>query len=296
MPPAAPPLILYRDGGLWAEANRDRFEGLRVLQWRPPVVPVDPGVDRIDLLAGLPFEDTSTPWIHAFHVLEHLDLHEARAFLVECRRVLRPGGRLRVSTPDFAGHLRLHLEYLERIRRRPDDPQARTDVEYLRLLVLDQRVRRRSGGRMLDFLRTREVDRELATRALGLTGPFLLDLVRGRGASSASANDASGDASAVAARSPRRTLPSRVIGAIRRRLPWPRSRPWWALDCRETRELEITNWDDVSLVRELNGAGFEQCVAMSDGESGIERWPDLDRCPRTGASLERSAIAEGVRP
>lgn len=296
MPPAAPPLILYRDGGLWAEANRDRFEGLRVLQWRPPVVPVDPGVDRIDLLAGLPFEDASTPWIHAFHVLEHLDLHEARAFLVECRRVLRPGGRLRVSTPDFAGHLRLHLECLERMRRRPDDPQARTDVEYLRLLVLDQRVRRRSGGRMLDFLRTREVDRELATRALGLTGPFLLDLVRGRGASSASANDASGDASAVAARSPRRTLPSRVIGAIRRRLPWPRSRPWWALDCRETRELEITNWDDVSLVRELNGAGFEQCVAMSDGESGIERWPDLDRCPRTGASLERSAIAEGVRP
>ena len=296
MPPAAPPLILYRDAGLWAEANRDRFEGLRVLQWRPPVVPVDPGVDRIDLLAGLPFEDTSTPWIHAFHVLEHLDLHEARALLVECRRVLRPGGRLRVSTPDFAGHLRLHLECLERMRRRPDDPQARTDVEYLRLLVLDQRVRRRSGGRMLDFLRTREVDRELATRALGLTGPFLLDLVRGRGASSASANDASGDASAVAARSPRRTLPSRVIGAIRRRLPWPRSRPWWALDCRETRELEITNWDDVSLVRELNGAGFEQCVAMSDGESGIERWPDLDRCPRTGASLERSAIAEGVRP
>ncbi|MHC4834200.1 MAG: class I SAM-dependent methyltransferase [Planctomycetota bacterium] len=296
MPPAAPPLILYRDGGLWAEANRDRFEGLRVLQWRPPIVPVDPGVDRIDLLAGLPFEDASTPWIHAFHVLEHLDLHEARAFLVECRRVLRPGGRLRVSTPDFAGHLRLHLECLERMRRRPDDPQALTDVEYLRLLVLDQRVRRRSGGRMLDFLRTREVDRELATRALGLTGPFLLDLVRGRGASSASANDASGDASAVAARSARRTLPSRVIGAIRRRLPWPRSRPWWALDCRETRELEITNWDDVSLVRELNGAGFEQCVAMSDGESGIERWPDLDRCPRTGASLERSAIAEGVRP
>lgn len=294
MPSAASPLIIYRDDGLWATANRDRFEGLRVLQWRPSIVPMDPGVDRIDLLEGLPFADGSTPWIHAFHVLEHLDLHEARAFLVECRRVLRPGGRLRVSTPDFAGHLRRYLECLERARRRPDDPQALTDVEYLRLLVLDQRVRRRSGGRMLAFLRTREVDRELATRALGLTGPFLLDLVRGRDASSASANAASGDA--VAARPPRRSLPSRVIGAIRRRLPWPRSRPWWALDCRETRELEITNWDDVSLVRELNGAGFEQCVAMSDGESGIESWPDLDRCPRSGSSLERSSIAEGVRP
>lgn len=284
MPPAAPPLILYRDGGLWAEANRDRFEGLRVLQWRPPVVPVDPGVDRIDLLAGLPFEDASTPWIQAFHVLEHLDLHEGRRFLAECRRVLAPGGRLRISTPDFAGHLRAYLECLENLRRDPGSPRARTDLEFTRLLVLDQRLRRRSGGRMLEFLRTHDVDRDLSKRILGLTGPFLLDIAR-RQATASSPGPA-----------PRRAALPRALSAMRRRLLRRRSAPWWSLDCRETRELEITTWDAVSLERELKRAGFDEVSAVGVETSHIPDWPDLDRCPRTGEAIEHSAIAEGRSP
>ncbi|WP_421998997.1 class I SAM-dependent methyltransferase [Reyranella sp.] len=39
--------------------------------------------------------------IYASHMLEHLDRREARSFLAECRRVLIPGGVLRVVLPDL---------------------------------------------------------------------------------------------------------------------------------------------------------------------------------------------------
>lgn len=284
MPTTPSPLVVYRDGGLWLPTNRDRLTPARLLQWRPAAVPIDAGVERVDLLESLPLEDHSVSWICAFHVLEHLDLHEGRRFLAECRRVLAPGGRLRISTPDFAGHLRAYLECLEKLRRDPGNPRARTDLEFTRLLVLDQRLRRRSGGRMLEFLRTHDVDRDLSKRILGLTGPFLLDIAR-RQATASSPGPA-----------PRRAALPRALAAMRRRLLRRRSAPWWSLDCRETRELEITTWDAVSLERELKRAGFDEVSAVGVETSQIPDWPDLDRCPRTGEAIEHSAIAEGRSP
>lgn len=48
----------------------------------------------------LPYEDGALDEIFAGHFLEHLTVDEARAFLAECRRVLRPGGTLGVVVPD----------------------------------------------------------------------------------------------------------------------------------------------------------------------------------------------------
>jgi predicted SAM-dependent methyltransferase len=69
-----------------------------------------PGVDRVlDVRQGLPFSDVTS--IYAEHFLEHLSLDEGLAFLAECRRVLRPDGLLRLSTPNldwvWATHYRL---------------------------------------------------------------------------------------------------------------------------------------------------------------------------------------------
>jgi predicted SAM-dependent methyltransferase len=50
----------------------------------------------------LPFSPESVDVIYSCHMLEHLDRNEAQAFLAECRRVLRPGGRLRLVVPDLA--------------------------------------------------------------------------------------------------------------------------------------------------------------------------------------------------
>lgn len=53
-----------------------------------------------DCRRRLPFENGSVDFIYTSHFLEHLPRYQARKVLVECKRVLRPSGILRVSVPD----------------------------------------------------------------------------------------------------------------------------------------------------------------------------------------------------
>jgi len=65
-----------------------------------------------DVRRSLPFPDSCASHIYCSHVLEHLrNPDEAHAFLCECRRVLRRGGRLRVVVPDIGEYLRASLEH-----------------------------------------------------------------------------------------------------------------------------------------------------------------------------------------
>ncbi len=69
-----------------------------------------PGVDRVlDVRRGLPFENVTA--IYGEHFLEHLELEEGLACLVECRRVLAPDGILRISTPNLDWVLASHYRY-----------------------------------------------------------------------------------------------------------------------------------------------------------------------------------------
>jgi SAM-dependent methyltransferase len=63
-----------------------------------------------DLRVALPFKDGSADTIFSEHVLEHLAPKDAVAMLHECRRVLAPGGVLRVGVPDFRGMVELFLK------------------------------------------------------------------------------------------------------------------------------------------------------------------------------------------
>lgn len=54
-----------------------------------------------NVLAGIPYPDNSVSLIYHSDILEHLSYHEAISFLNECRRVLKPGGLMRVCVPDF---------------------------------------------------------------------------------------------------------------------------------------------------------------------------------------------------
>lgn len=49
----------------------------------------------------LPYDDNTVDEIKAFHVIEHFDFWEASVTLKEWHRVLKPGGRLWLETPDF---------------------------------------------------------------------------------------------------------------------------------------------------------------------------------------------------
>ncbi len=63
---------------------------------------VAPGVIHLDATAPLPFPDASFDRIHSEHMIEHVPLAGGRTMLAECRRLLVPGGRLRLATPDLA--------------------------------------------------------------------------------------------------------------------------------------------------------------------------------------------------
>lgn len=65
-------------------------------------IDMEPGADlQVDLTQGLPFEDGSVQGIVSEHFIEHISQAEALRLLRECRRVLAPGGVLRIATPDL---------------------------------------------------------------------------------------------------------------------------------------------------------------------------------------------------
>lgn len=66
-------------------------------------VDLSPGADlRLDLRFGIPLPDTSVELIYSEHVIEHLCVEDGWRLMVECRRLLAPGGCVRVATPDLA--------------------------------------------------------------------------------------------------------------------------------------------------------------------------------------------------
>ena len=70
-----------------------------------------PHIDHCCSVAELgDFADGAADLIYASHVLEHFGRNEVRAVLKAWYRVLRPGGVLRLSVPDFAAVAALYAQ------------------------------------------------------------------------------------------------------------------------------------------------------------------------------------------
>jgi predicted SAM-dependent methyltransferase len=59
------------------------------------------GVAYCDATARYPFEDGAFDYVFTEHMIEHVPYSGGRLLVFECLRVLRPGGKLRISTPDL---------------------------------------------------------------------------------------------------------------------------------------------------------------------------------------------------
>jgi predicted SAM-dependent methyltransferase len=100
--------------------NFDNSFSVRAARW-PLVIPVLARLGLVDQQsAGLaaraireniryanaasriPYATGSVAAVYSSHMIEHLDRNEARTFLTEVKRVLRPGGVVRIAAPDLA--------------------------------------------------------------------------------------------------------------------------------------------------------------------------------------------------
>lgn len=83
-----------------------------------------------------PFMDETFEYIFSEHLFEHLSMEEGLTMLQECFRVLKPGGHLRLTTPD--------LDFLIRLYERPDEECHK---EYIRwsISTFDETVARFYG-------------------------------------------------------------------------------------------------------------------------------------------------------
>lgn len=117
-----------------------------------------PGVIAYDLQWGIPFSSNSFDVVYHSHLLEHFPRRRAFCLMQECFRVLKPGGIIRVVVPDLEQITRTYLEILEKAEQ--GDPRALTRYDWIIIEMLDQMVRNRQGGEMLEYWKQNPIPAE----------------------------------------------------------------------------------------------------------------------------------------
>jgi glycosyltransferase involved in cell wall biosynthesis/predicted SAM-dependent methyltransferase/polysaccharide pyruvyl transferase WcaK-like protein len=72
------------------------------------ISPEHKGVYALDVTERLPFDDKSIDYILSEHLVEHLTYKDGLDMFRECFRILKPGGIIRVATPDLEILIKLH--------------------------------------------------------------------------------------------------------------------------------------------------------------------------------------------
>ena len=104
------------------------------------------GVQQVDLLGRLPLTDNFAKLVYSSHFLEHIPKPQVESFLREFLRVLQPGGVIRLVLPDLENMARTYLQLR--------DEGKHDKADFLVLEMIDQCVRRQSGGELGKYYRT----------------------------------------------------------------------------------------------------------------------------------------------
>jgi len=96
-----------------------------------------------NLAKGIPFESNSVDVVYHSHVLEHLDKAVVDGFLLEVKRVLKPGGIHRIVVPDLEY---LCKQYLGHITKCDSDTAENILHDECIADIIEQCVRKESFG------------------------------------------------------------------------------------------------------------------------------------------------------
>lgn len=134
-------------------------------------------VIKHDLQKGIPFEDVSFDVIYQSHVLEHFSQEAGQQLILECYRVLRPQGILRVVVPDLEQITRTYLLALENCLA--GDLSWQANYDWMLLELLDQCSRNQSGGEMLRyFSQSTHINMDFVTKRIGKEAESIAAMVK----------------------------------------------------------------------------------------------------------------------
>lgn len=130
-----------------------RFKRHRLLRVAAPLVMRGRRLQRFEALPrnimvhnlakGIPFEENSIDAVYHSHMLEHLDPPVARKFLLDVKRVLKPGGIQRIVVPDLEHACK---DYITHIAACASNPGSVSEHDGYVAAIIEQSVRREASG------------------------------------------------------------------------------------------------------------------------------------------------------
>ena len=76
------------------------------------------GCDHLDVTEKFPYDDNSVDYIFSEHMIEHISYQDGKFMLEESFRVLKSGGKIRISTPDLKFLIKLYNEDKTELQKR----------------------------------------------------------------------------------------------------------------------------------------------------------------------------------
>lgn len=114
------------------------FKGERLSRFKT----LSPNILVHNLAKGIPFPADSVDAVYHSHLFEHLDKDIAKQFLLEVKRVLKPGGIHRIVVPDFE---RFAKDYVNHLSVCDNHNEAEKHDAYIYPMI-SQCVRREASG------------------------------------------------------------------------------------------------------------------------------------------------------
>ena len=68
------------------------------------------GSDFLDVTEKFPYDDNSVDYIFFEHMIEHINYQDGKFMIEESFRVLKSGGKIRISTPDLKFLINLYID------------------------------------------------------------------------------------------------------------------------------------------------------------------------------------------
>jgi len=235
-----------------------------------------------DLSKGIPFKDASFQVVYHSHLLEHFSKNCGQRLLLECFRVLKPGGIIRVAVPDLERIVREYLNAFEDAAR----GTRRDNYDWMMIELFDQTARESTGGEMGKYLSKPDMpNRDFIIRRIGR------------------------DAVTPPSESRPARMATRLSNALHTRLERARDliyklilgNRFHALDVGRFRlggEVHLWMYDRYSLSTALEGVGFRNATARTATNSLIPAWSsyNLDVDPVGTIYKPDSLYMEAVKP